>query len=55
MTQEEVEDPKQSLSVEDELARKRKVKAKAIDISAKNPFENFIVSWHKYPVDQFLH
>ena len=30
------EDPKQSLSVEDVLARKRKVKAKAIDISAKN-------------------
>ncbi len=30
------EDPKQSVSVEDVLARKRKVKAKAIDISAKN-------------------
>ena len=36
MTQGEVEDPKQSLSVDDVLARKRKVKAKAIDISAKN-------------------
>ena len=35
MTQTE-EDPKQSLSVEDVLASKRKVKAKAIDISAKN-------------------
>ncbi|MGC1933301.1 MAG: hypothetical protein WA667_30370, partial [Candidatus Nitrosopolaris sp.] len=34
MTQ--VEDPKQSLSVEDVLPRKRKVKAKAIDISTKN-------------------
>ena len=30
------EDPKQSLSVEDVLGRKTKVKAKAIDISAKN-------------------
>jgi 16S rRNA G966 N2-methylase RsmD len=34
MTQ--VEDPKHSLSVEDVLPRKRKLKAKAIDISAKN-------------------
>ena len=36
MTQGEVEDPKQYLSVEDVLARKTKVKGKAIDISAKN-------------------
>ncbi|MGA9150931.1 MAG: hypothetical protein WBZ36_10145 [Candidatus Nitrosopolaris sp.] len=36
MTQGEVEDPKQYLSVEDVLARKTKVNAKAIDISAKN-------------------
>ena len=36
MTQGEVENPKQSLRVKDVLARKRKVKAKATDISAKN-------------------